>query len=87
MSKIPNDFSIVFGETVDGTFVAASLSSPYFCFEADNEADLEGIVSRALTFFERHQNARVPDSRAVVSSSRLRTQRIVSSRELLASVA
>lgn len=42
-------YEIVIGETENG-FVAASLSSPYFCFEAATEEEAIETAKRALGF-------------------------------------
>ncbi|WP_338241547.1 hypothetical protein [Aurantiacibacter hainanensis] len=39
------------GELPDGKFVAASNSSPYFCFRAQSEDDVLAKVDAALTYY------------------------------------
>lgn len=48
------------GELPDGRFVAASASSPYFCFRAESEQAVIRKVKNALSFY-REQGGNQPN--------------------------
>lgn len=45
------------GVREDGKHIAASASSPYFCFEADSEVSLKQKVESAVAFYEKAKEA------------------------------
>ena len=50
-----NEGHFYVGELTDGRFVAASSSSPYFCFRAASEEAVIKKAALALTFFGKSQ--------------------------------
>ena len=64
-------FSISYSE--GGTYVAASVRAPYFCFEASSEEEVVDIARKALDFYHGGQgvvqkNERTPPQRTLVTS-------------------
>jgi len=51
MNKTVREVEVVIGVSDDGKFVAASTSSPYFCFVADTEDAVRERVDAAARFY------------------------------------
>jgi len=51
LMTIIKDYRVVIATDPDGTFVAASTASPYFCFEGKSEKEVIDKAARALIFF------------------------------------
>lgn len=45
------DHLVYLTKTDEGTFLAASITSPRFCFEGKTEDEARGTVGRALTYY------------------------------------
>ena len=73
----------VVSKTPEG-YVAAAISSPYFCFVGNSEAEVLAIVKRAVAFYETAKDSIVTNAPAPkpVSLTPLRGRRM-STRELM----
>ena len=47
----PRAHQIYLGKNDEGRYIAASASSPYFCFEAETEGEARETARRALNFY------------------------------------
>ncbi|HCX66965.1 hypothetical protein [Parvibaculum sp.] len=59
---------VYLGVTDSGTYVAATDSSPYFCFEGTTEGEVEEKAQKAFRFYLRVKGSLVPDVRVGVEA-------------------
>jgi hypothetical protein len=51
------EIGVRIGVLENGNYVAVSLSSPFFCFEAQTRAEVEQSVETALAFYRRAKDS------------------------------
>lgn len=56
------EFRVYFTQRENGTWLAASVASPWFCLSAATEAEARSKAERALCFWSEKRNAPLPHS-------------------------
>jgi hypothetical protein len=77
-----NDDLVHIAQTDDGKWVAATASSPYFCFTAESESEVTAIAARALRFYQSAPRLAHTSTRGRIEATPSHNKRTVSARQL-----
>jgi hypothetical protein len=56
------EFKLFYTQIEDGSWLAASISTPWFCLSAPTEEEVQAKALRALKFWADNRNARIQQS-------------------------